>query len=196
MSGLYLDGAEVDCSMTYGEVTYEVSVPDGIVLTRDRDLAGRRGEIWVRRGLFLLLPLVAVVALLNVFGQRPAALSKSADAASVKVYAPTRVRSGDLYEARFNVTARHDLKDARLELGSGWLESMSINSIEPQPEKETSENGSLRLDLGPLAAGESHLLFIYFQANPTNVGHRATPVDLFDGDQHVLRIDRSVTVFP
>ena len=81
-------------------------------------------------------------------------------------------------------------------LGSGWLESMSINSIEPSPDKETSENGSLRLDLGPIAAGDSHLLFIYFQANPTNVGHRSAPVDLYDGDARLLRIGRSVTVFP
>jgi hypothetical protein len=172
------------------------SIPDGVVLKRDRDLDGRKNEIWVRRGLFMLLPLVCLLALLNVFGQRPAALSKSVDAASVKVYAPTRVRSGVIYEARFNVTARQDLSDARLVLGPGWLESMSVNSIEPQPEKETSVDGSLRLDLGDIAAGDSHLLFIYFQTNPTNVGHRATPVDLYDGDRHVLRIDRSVTVFP
>jgi len=173
-----------------------VSVPDGIVLTRDRDLAGRQREVWVRRGLFLVLPLVVVLALLNVFGQRPATLSASRPAARIDVYGPTRVRSGDIYEARFDISARRALKDARLKLGSGWLESMSINSIEPQPDRETSENGSLRLDLGPLAAGESHLLFIYFQTNPTNVGHRATPVDLYDGDQHLLHVDRSVTVFP
>jgi hypothetical protein len=173
-----------------------VSVPDGIVLTRDRDLEGRRHEIWIRRGLFLLLPLVGLVAAVNVLGQRPAALTASAPAASVKVYAPTRVRAGNLYEARFHVTARQGLKDARLVLGSGWLEGMSVNSIEPQPEKETSRDGSLQLDLGPIPAGGSHLLFIYFQANPTNVGHRATPVDLYDGAMHLLRIDRSVTVFP
>jgi hypothetical protein len=173
-----------------------VSVPDGVVLTRDRDLNGRRHEIWIRRGLFLLLPLVAVLALLNVFGQRPQSLTGTGDAATVKVYGPTRVRSGLLFEARFNVTAKHDLHDARLVLGPGWLESMSVNSIEPQPDKETSADGSLQLDLGPLAAGESHLLFIYFQANPTNVGHRSTPVDLYDGNDHVLHVGRSVTVFP
>jgi len=173
-----------------------VSVPDGIVLTRDRDLNGRRHELWIRRGLFLILPIVSLLALANVFGQRPATLSQRVDAASLKVYAPSRVRSGDLYEARFNITAKRDLKDARLVLGSGWLESMSINSIEPSPDKETSDNGSLRLDLGPIAAGDSHLLFIYFQANPTNVGHRSAPVDLYDGDTRLLRIGRSVTVFP
>jgi hypothetical protein len=171
-------------------------LPDGIVLTRDRDLAGRRSDFWVRRGLFLLLPLVVVLALLNVFGQRPATLSASAPAARIHVYGPTRVRSGDIFEARFDVVARRALKDAQLKLGSGWLESMSINSIEPQPDKETSDNGSLRLALGPLTAGESHLLFIYFQTNPTNVGHRTTPVDLYDGEEHLLHLDRSVTVFP
>src|SRR4051794_12652337 len=97
------------------------SAPEGIVLKRDRDLQGRAREIWVRRGLFALLPLVCVLALLNTFGQRPVALSESVAAASVKVYAPTRVRSGDLFEARFNVTPRQDLDNARLVLGPGWL---------------------------------------------------------------------------
>ena len=46
-------------------------VPDTIVLKRDLDLAGRRNEIWVRRGLFALVCAVPVLALLNLFGQRP-----------------------------------------------------------------------------------------------------------------------------
>jgi hypothetical protein len=37
-------------------------VPDTIVLKRDRDLEGRKHEIWIRRGLFALLPLLSLVA--------------------------------------------------------------------------------------------------------------------------------------
>src|SRR3954447_26294536 len=103
--------------------------PDQIVLKRDRDLAGRGWEIWLRRGLFALLPAILVIALFNVFGQRPVTTSTAVGSAALKVYAPTRVRSGVLYEARFRITARHELKKAILVLHPGWLEGMTMNTI-------------------------------------------------------------------
>ena len=42
-------------------------IPDTIVLKRHRDLDGRSNEIWLRRGLFALVCLVPVLALLNIF---------------------------------------------------------------------------------------------------------------------------------
>ena len=38
-------------------------VPDTLVLKRDRDLEGRRNDIWIRRGLMALVAAVPVVAL-------------------------------------------------------------------------------------------------------------------------------------
>jgi hypothetical protein len=172
------------------------NVPDGIVLKRDRDLAGRDREVWVRRGLFALLPLVALLGLLNLFGQRPSTWIETSPTAKLKLYAPARVRSGVLYEARFRITALGDVKKATLLLGPGWLESMTLNTIEPSPINEASDNGQLRLELGHIAAGSSYLLFLQFQTNPTNVGHRSAPVTLLDGDQELLHIDRTITVFP
>jgi uncharacterized membrane protein YcaP (DUF421 family) len=46
-------------------------VPDAIVLKRDRDLEGRQLDIWIRRGLMGLVAAVPLLALFNVFGQRP-----------------------------------------------------------------------------------------------------------------------------
>jgi hypothetical protein len=60
-------------------------IPDTIVLKRDRDLVGRQSEVWVRRGLFALLCVVPVLALLNVFGQRPAGSGASVGAAHLEV---------------------------------------------------------------------------------------------------------------
>jgi hypothetical protein len=171
-------------------------VPDAIVLKRDRDLVGRGWEIWLRRGLFALLPILALLGLLNLFGQHPSTFERSTPAATLKLFVPGRVRSGLLYEARFRVTAHRDLKSATLVLGPGWLESMTVNTIEPSPVNEGSENGKLTLELGHIPAGGSHLLFMQFQTNPTNVGHRAAPVTLMDGDQKLLEIDRTITVFP
>jgi hypothetical protein len=171
-------------------------IPDTIVLKRDRDLEGRRNEIWVRRSLFGLLCVVPVLALLNVFGQRPAGSEAAGGAAQLSVYAPDRVRGGLMFEARFHVTAKQDIRKAILVLGPGWLEGMTMNTIEPAPTSETSADGSLSLDLGRISAGDSYLLFIQLQVNPTNVGHRDRLVELYDGQRKLLTMNRAVTIFP
>jgi hypothetical protein len=171
-------------------------IPDGIVLTRDRDLAGRSHELWVRRGLFALLPLIAVLALLNVFGQDETTSTEDSSTATLDLRAPERVRGGLLYQARFTIRAHADVKNARLELGPGWLEHMTINTIEPAPLNEASSNGLLSLEFGHVPAGQTFVLYVDFQVNPTNVGRRAAPVTLFDGEEELLTIDRTITVFP
>ena len=172
------------------------SAPDTIVLKRDRDLEGRDFELWMRLALFALLPLITILAFANLFGQRPQTSSASVAKARLSVYSPKRVRSGVLFEARFHITARQELKKATLVLDPGWFEGMTVNTIEPSPLDESSANGRLSLDLGHVAAGKSYLLFLYFQVNPTNVGHRSQTVELFDGQQKIATIHRTITIFP
>ena len=74
--------------------------------------------------------------------------------------------------ARFHITAQRDLAHATVVLSPGWLESQTLNTVEPSPVNEASNNGQLSFDLGHIPAGQSHLLFLEFQVNPTNVGHR------------------------
>ena len=171
-------------------------VPDTIVLKRDRDLDGRLWHIWVRRVLLTLLGVIPLLALFNVFGQRPTTAAAGSPAASLKVYAPTSLRGGLIYMARFTINARQDLKDATLVLDPGWAESITINTIEPSPVGEASRDGKLALELGHIAAGQKYILFMQFQVNPTNVGSRSQDVALDDGETRILTIDRSVTVFP
>jgi hypothetical protein len=171
-------------------------IPDQVVLKRDRDLEGREHEIWIRRGFLLLIAALTVAALLNVFGQRPSTSTAASPAATLKVYAPTRLRGGLLWSARFHIEARRDLKKAILVLGPGWAESTAINTIEPSPVDETSDNGKLALTLGPIKAGDTYLLFMQFQTNPTNVGNRSRSIELFDGTTRLLGIDQTVTIFP
>jgi len=171
-------------------------VPQQIVLKRDRDLEGRDWEIWVRRALFLLLPLVALLGLLNLFGQRAGSTTVSANGATLKVYAPARIRGGLLWQARFHIVAQRDLKQATIVLSPGWLEGNTVNTIEPAPVNEASDNGRLSLGLGHIPAGQSYLLFMQFQTNPINVGHRDASVALEDGDRTLFRIHRTITIFP
>ena len=171
-------------------------IPDTIVLKRDRDLEGRAWELWVRRSLFALLVLVVLLALANVFGQRPQTNVVHAAPASLHLYAPARVRSGLLFEARFRITARSDLKKAILVLGPGWLEGMTMNTLAPSPISEASANGKFALTLGHIPAGNSFLLFVQFLINPTNVGHRPQTVWLYDGPRLLLTLHRTITIFP
>ena len=173
-----------------------VPAPDEIVLKRHRDLEGLKSAVWIRRGFLTLFAALSIAALANVFGQRPSPATASTPAASLQLYAPAHVRGGLLWEARFRVTARRELKNAILVLDHGWLEGMTVNTIEPSPVNEGSHDGKLVLELGHVPAGETHALFMQFQVNPTNVGHRSQGVRLYDGKELLLTMHRQVTIFP
>jgi hypothetical protein len=172
-------------------------VPDTIDLERDRDLKGREGDIWVRRGLMSIVAAIPVIALFNVFGQRPDTHTLVGPAASLKISAPARLRGGLLYQVRFHITARQDIKDAYLVLGPGWAEGMQMNTIEPSPVSEASNDGRLSFELGHIGAGHSYILFMQFQVNPTNVAFgRKQTVWLNDGKIRLLTFSRDLRVFP
>jgi hypothetical protein len=170
--------------------------PDGIRVGRHHDLTGREWYVWLPRGLFLIPTGIVLLALANVFGQHPSTSLARSSQASVSLSAPTRVRGGLLWGAKFDIHARTTLDDARLVLASTWLEGMTVNTIEPSPADETSRDGALELDLGTIPAGQDHVLFIQFQTNPTTIGRRDTPITLMDDDVRVLSIDRTMTVYP
>ena len=171
-------------------------VPDHLTLKRNRDLEGRPVRpVYRRAGVTLLLVLIAA-GLANVFGQRPDTARAQTAAATLSVYAPSHIRSGLYYEARFHITARRELKNATLVLDSGWAEGTTINTIEPSPLGEASRDGKLALQLGHVPAGKSFILYVQLQVNPTNVGRRAQNVELDDGPTKIATIHRTITVFP
>lgn len=171
-------------------------VPDGLTLSRNRDLHGRGHKPWIRRAMLALLVAVILAGLFNVFGQRPDRVSTATDRAELELYAPDVVRGGLMYEARFTVYALAELKDARLVLDRGWSEGMTANTIEPSPIGEASDNGRLSLDLGHIPAGDKYVLYMQLQVNPTNVGRYDQDVALFDGEQHVLTHRHRIRVMP
>jgi hypothetical protein len=176
--------------------TWAVANPPAfLTLARNRD-SPNRIELIARRTLFVLLTAVAVAALLGVFGQTQRASSASTAVADLEVTAPLNLRGGLFYQGRFTVRATAAIENATLVLDRGWLESMHINTIEPAPTEEASREGRLALSFGELAAGESLVLYMQFQVNPTNVGRRSQNVGLYDGDTALVSVDRTVTIFP
>lgn len=101
-----------------------------------------------------------------------------------------------MYELRVEIRATEGLHDAHLVLGDGWVDGMTINTLEPAPSSETSADGQLKLSLGHIAAGHTFVQFIQMQVNPTTVTRRAADVSLLDGSRRLATIRRTITVFP
>jgi hypothetical protein len=170
--------------------------PDGIVLARHRDLKGRGWHPWVRRGLVGVVALVALLALFGFVGQSTSTTRAETRAATLSVDAPDGVRGGLLYQARFTVLAHQELKHATLVLSEKWIDGLTVNTIEPSPVNEASRDGKLALELGHLAAGARHVLYVDYQVNPTTIGPRTLEAELNDGEQLVASLSRSLRIWP
>jgi len=171
-------------------------LPDGITLADNRDLRGRSRRPWYRRVLLLGVLALPVLALLNVFGQKPTSTSAAGPAASLSVTAPARLRSGLIFQVRVEVVAHRDIHAPELVFDRGWFESMSVNSIQPEASSESSQNGDVALSYDKLDAGQKLVVWFYFQVNPTNVGKRRENVELTDGSTPLVHLHRSLTIFP
>jgi hypothetical protein len=173
-----------------------VDVPDTIDLERHRDLVGRSASKPLRWLLIGLMSAVLLLGLLNVFGQHPDTLNADSPKAKLEVFAPSHLRGGLLYEARFTIFARQKLKHVVLLLSPGWAESQQMNTIEPSPLAQGSRDGDLYFTLGTVPKGQVYRLFLQFQVNPTNVGRRRADVALYDGNTRLLTVHRTITVYP
>lgn len=168
-------------------------IPDAIVLNRHRDFVGRRYAVWPRWLGLGLITLFCVLGLANVFGQRPTTSTRAVPAAKLTLYAPTRLRGGLLFSARFHLSAQRELKNAILVLDPGWAEGMAINTIEPSPLGEASKNGRLSLQLGHIPAGESHILYRFPRARPVLEGE---PIVIVQDGELIARNLRRERVTP
>jgi hypothetical protein len=170
--------------------------PDHLTLSRHRDLEGRERRPYVRWIILTLLGLLCLLGLANVFGQQPSTNTAAADGVEFEVYSPERLRSGLFFMSRFTIRAQREVEAATLVLDPGWLEGITLNTLEPGPVGEASRNGKLALELGHVPAGDKHVFFLHFQVNPTEVGHRSQDVALYDGEELLLEIDRAITIYP
>jgi hypothetical protein len=153
-------------------------------------------ERWMRWTLVAALAVLAVAALGDVFGQHPTTAEADAAAATVRVKSPDAIRGGLLFQSRIQVAAHAPIRRPTLFLGSGWLDNLTLNTVEPGPTKESSEAGGVALEFPRLEAGRTLTVYLQFQVNPTTVGRRSQDVVLRDGERRIAVVERTVTVFP
>lgn len=169
--------------------------PQFLTLAANRD-GTERLELVFRRAFFTLILLALLAGLLNVFGQRPTTSHAATSVADLEVFAPEDLRGGLYYQGRITVEAKEAIDKTTLVFDGGWTEQMQINTIEPSPVGEASRDGRLALDYGHLGAGHKLVVYLQFQVNPTNIGHRSQDVELYDDTELLAKVDRAVTVYP
>ena len=170
--------------------------PQFLTLKRNRDLEGTGGRPWVRWLLVAALTVVVVLGAFNVFGQSPETEVVDADAARLELLSPDDLRSGLYFMSRFVIDAKEDLDEATLVLDPGWLEGVTLNTVEPSPVGEASRDGQIAFELGHIPAGDQYRFYLQFQVNPTEFGRRSHDVALYDGDTLLARIDRTTMIWP
>jgi hypothetical protein len=161
-----------------------------------RDSPSLTTALWARRAVVALFAIVALLAVLNRFGQRPAQSTARTPAATMALSAPSTVRGGLFFQSRVDIRAARAVDHPRLVLASGWVEGMQVNSIEPAPVGEASRDGRVVLSYDKLAPGDLLRIWLQFEVNPTNVGRRSYAIELDDSDRPIARLTPDITVLP
>lgn len=162
----------------------------------DLELEGRGRHTLYRRLGLGVLALIVLAALLGVFGQQMSTTEAHGGGATLSVNAPAQLRGGLLFQASFTIEAEGEIAHPRLVLSPGWLESITLNTVAPTPESESSSADGLSMFFPPVPAGGTLKVWTDWQVNPTNVGRRDENVTLFDGDEELATVHRTLTVFP
>ena len=161
-----------------------------------RESPGLTAALWARRAVMVLLAVVALLALLNRFGQKPSQSAAQSPAATMTLSSPSTVRGGLFFESRLTVRAARAIEHPRLVLDSGWVEGIQVNSITPEPVGQAPRDGRVVLSYDALAPGDLLRVWFQFEVNPTNVGRRSYAIELDDAERPVARLTPDITVLP
>ncbi len=166
-------------------------------LQRHRDLVGRRLGPLVVRGIVVILTLFVVLAVFNVFGQRPATSQAAGRGVHLEVSTPARVRGGLIFQTRVDVRTSRRIAKPTLVLGGGWFDGMTLNSYQPPATAQVPRGSAVTFTYPPLRDGGHMTVWLEWSVNPTNLAwSRPESIALDDGATRLVDLTPSITVFP
>lgn len=169
----------------------------GLSGSRHGDLTGRTAEVWIRRVLLALLAAFLLAGLLSVFGQTERVSTvAAANGTSLTLTAPDRVRGALIFQTKVVVEATQTIDDPQLVLSAGFLDGITLNTVEPGPVNERSEGDQLILRYPRVLEGTTMTAWFEHQVNPTTTGSRFQKLTLRDGDRPLASITRTVGIAP
>jgi hypothetical protein len=170
--------------------------PDGLDLSRARDLQGRVHHPWIRRVLLALIAVPVGLGAIGTLGQATVTHSAASPRARLELNAPHTLRGGLMWRARIIVHAHSAIEFPRLVLGRGYVNGMQLNTIEPAPAGERNRGRRLVLSYDKLAAGDELVVYLQFQTNPTTAGSQDATVALDDEVVPLARVAHTIRVLP
>ncbi|WP_294394523.1 hypothetical protein [uncultured Sphingomonas sp.] len=145
----------------------------------------------------LFLTAVMLLALIGWFGGgRSPTLTADSAAVRLDVHTPVVIRNGQFFETRIRVTPRRRIAKLVVAVSPSLWRDLTQNSMVPQADKETFEDGRFRFDYGAGEPGEPLELKIDFQINPALFGHVAGVVEVYDDKILLVRLPVRMTVRP
>ena len=172
-------------------------LPEGLSRERSSDRPHPDSATWARRGLLVLPAALVALGRANICGPRPSESIARSAAADLRVEAPAHLRSGLMFQVRVQILAHRRLSHPTLVFSHAWFESMTQNSVNPQPVAGSSVGDRPAFELSPIAAGHHATYWFEFQVNPTTSGwRRPENVTLSDGHTTLTTVRRTLTVYP
>ncbi|HEX3330899.1 MAG TPA: hypothetical protein VHS27_13330 [Gaiellales bacterium] len=172
-------------------------LPEGLKRGPSSDRPHPDRATWVRRVLLALPSLLVILGLANVFGQQASESEASSPAADLRVDAPAHLRGGLMFQVRVQVLAHRRISHPMLLFSHAWFESITLNSVNPQPAAGSSVGDRPAFEFSPVAAGHRATYWFEFQVNPTNVGwRRPENLTLADGNTTLTSVQRTLTIYP
>lgn len=168
--------------------------PDGLEPTHERERPVRMAANWV--GVLVLLTLL-VVAMTGALGGGPRpVLAAQAPAAELRIKTPDVLRSGMFFEIAVEARARQAIAKPVLAISESYWRDITINTVEPAPASEKSEERMFLFEYDPLAPGDVLLVKFDGQINPSLFGGTAGRIELRDGQRAIATIPLELAVLP
>jgi len=175
-------------------VDMPTNAPQGI---NDDHITGHRWKRHASPGSVLLLSALLIAAALGYFGGQPHPPRTIArPAATINMEFPEVLRNGQFFEMRAKIRTKQDFTDLRVGISTAYWHDLTINSMVPAPEKETTENGEYRFSFGPVKAGEEIVIKIDGQINPSMFAGTRGQITLLDGDKILSAAPVELSVLP
>ena len=146
--------------------------------------------------LLALIALPVVLGAAGALGQPTVPRAAARPRAQLALDAPEVLRGGLMWRARITIRARDAIDHPRLVLGRGYVNGMQLNTIEPSPASEAGRGPRLVLSYDKLARGDTLVVYLQFQVDPTTVGRQDATVELDDETLPLARIAHEIRVLP
>jgi hypothetical protein len=180
------------------EETSGLAAGGGLSREFNLDLEGRALEPWIRRALLTLLALFVLGGLMSLMGQTPTTIRSEGERGAVSLTTPPTLRGGLMFQTKITIEAGPSapLHSPELVLSKGFLDGLTLNTLEPGPAEEESDADHLTLTFPRLDPGKATTVWIDYQVNPTTVGARTQELALLDDGDPVADVALPVEVLP